>query len=175
MKKCILVLMSIFCLCGCQKQPAKQANFQQRENLNRYIAAFEQSLQEIDTLNSRALYPLLSKTQEHNEDSRNVIIERFQHAKGQFSAASIMLQEKEIPVEIPKTVRDELLAAKDRLSRAYRIKLKSLDLLREYRLKNYPYLLEKYRRLSDESAAMIQESKLCISKARKLSEIDSQK
>lgn len=170
MKKYALILLSIFILCGCNLQSGNQPDHQTREKVASFITALEQELQVMDSLSSRAISPLISENSTLHGETPAAITEKFQRAKRQISAAAIMLEEKVIPVQVPTLVRDELLVAQNDLLRAYRIKLKSIDILKEYQATKKPYLLDQYRNLSAESAATGQEAKSCISKARKLAE-----
>jgi hypothetical protein len=172
MKKYFIIAVVLLMSSGCQNQSTSSPTDAVSAEAARYITQFEQELQSMDSLNSKAVSDLLAEAvaPKGQQQTSAVFSEKLQQAKRQIAAATLLLEEKEIPVQIPKGVREELLAARDDLLRTYRIKLKSLELLKEYQKQHQPYLLEQYRALATESANVMQEARSYITNARKLAQ-----
>ena len=168
--KYLFLLLLSFVLSGCQNQPGNHKDQQAREKASIYITALEQELQVMDSLSSKAIAPLISEYSVPRGETYAALNEKFQQAKRQLSAAAVMLEDKVIPADLPKQVREELLAARDDLLRAYRAKLKSLDQLKNYQQTQQTYLFDQYRKLSDESVTLTQEAKAYINNAKRLAE-----
>lgn len=154
LKKTSLVTLLMAILAGCNGSMFDTSPPDQEQQTATYLDMVDVELQQSDRLVSRAVGSLLTEvlpgTSRELPDKSSV--DKVKRATEQIDAVSQVLKARRYPSELPRRIREELLAIRDNTLEAYRIKKKSLAILKKYLIRRDPYLMDEYRRLSQQSS-----------------------
>ena len=148
--KITLMMLVIIICAGCNNSTFGTSNPDQEQQTATYLDMVDTELQQSDRLVSRAVGSLLTDvlpgTGRVLPDKS--FVEKVKQATKQIDAVSQVLKARRYPSGLPRRIREELLTIRDNTLEAYRIKKKSLAILKKYLLHRDPYLMDEYRRLS---------------------------
>lgn len=147
------VALCMTILAGCTGSPIDTSHPTQEFQTASYLDTVDEELQQSDRLVSRAVGALLTEALPGagGERLEMTSVEQVKRATKQIDAASQLLKARQYPPELPRGIREELFAVRDNMLAAYRIKQKSLAILKKYLIHRDPYLMDEYRKLSQQS------------------------
>lgn len=149
-----LVMLVMTILTGCNNATFGTSQPDQEQQTATYLDMVDAEFQQSDRLVSRAVGSLLTEVLPGAgrglPDKSSV--ETVKRATKQIDAVSHVLKARRYPSGLPRRIREELLAIRDNMLEAYRIKQKSLAILKKYLIRRDPYLMDEYRRLSQQSS-----------------------
>jgi hypothetical protein len=148
-----VVALFMTILAGCTGSPIDTSHPTQQFQTATYLDTADEEMQRADRLVSRAVGALLTEAlpESGGERPEMMSVEQVKRATKQIDAASQLLKARRYPPELPRSVHEELLAIRDSMLAAYRIKQKSLAILKKHLIHGDSYLMDEYRRLSQQS------------------------
>lgn len=141
-------------LAGCNNSMFGTSPPDQEQLAATYLDMVDVEMQQSDRLVSRAVGSLLTEVLPGagRELPDKSSVEKVKLATKQIDAVSQVLKVRRYPSGLPREIREELLTIRDNMLEAYRIKQKSLAIIKKYIIRREPYLMDEYRRLSQQSS-----------------------
>lgn len=151
-----VVALFMTILTGCTGSPVDTTSHSSQDfQVATYLETVDEEMQRADRLVSRAVGALLTEAlpEAGGGLSETTSVEQVKRATKQIDAVNQLLKARQYPSGLPRSIREELFAIRDSMLAAYRIKQKSLAMLKKYLNHRDPHLMDEYRKLSQQSKA----------------------